>query len=261
MEKFNQAIQQESTIMEAGQSLEAMFDEAEKNRISIESFKGSGVFPDRIIDADMAHVLKLQESYRRIADKQTPQERAIHEEAKTIEKMLPHTIREAGWLGEVDTILASVYDDYVNGVDTIIQIRKPGAGTFGMEMDLTSSRNEMMEKIKEATQRLRTRGPSVVKYYDSPTTGKVGSVQLPRIIFGDSRNIMTDFATIAAEAYSDTPNMKAREQLRTHKLRDDFINVLKYQLDYFGKISRDLGYKEYSKQHYDLLSYISGLGL
>lgn len=246
----------DSSIIELGQTLESRFEQAELRRIKIESFKGFGIFSDEEIDRDVKYVLDRTNSFKLSAQKMTGTERRIHDEAKIIETLLPYIIHDYKWLGDVEMLYASTYDDLHNGFDAIAQIKGLNGENFGFEIDFTSSLQEMMNKIKKGEEIMKVKGPSVVKYYDSSKTGKIGNVQMPRIAFGDSRLVLSEFSAIVAEAYTDPKNEKAREELRRHKIRSHFVESVKFQLNANGKIAKSLGFTEYSKQHAVILKHI-----
>lgn len=255
-ERFILPDQTSSDIIEVGHELEPRFEEIAKLRIKPETFRGVKFFTDEEIDRDLAFVEEAESKFSDMAKSSPEALTKINMNAQVIEMMLPLVMQDYNWLGD-DTkmIYTSRYDDIANGIDSVAQLMKPEeTWNIGMEIDFTSSESERKDKIRKIADKIAGGHISSVKYFDSPSTGKIKKMKMPKIAFGTSLNEMTDFVEIVSEAYVGKNPDSARAELRKHKMRDKFIELAYQQLKVFGSMAEQAGNEGYARMHSSLVN-------
>lgn len=247
--------QSTSEVIEVGRELSDELDKIRRSRINPETFRGVKFFTDQEIDSDLAHVDAKERGFKERAQFHTPEQRVINDNAEVIEVMMPMIIRDFDWLGaNTNIIYTSRYDDIVNGIDSVAQLMEPNESwNIGMEIDFTSSEEEMKDKIKKIETRLQDGKISSVKYFDSPTTGKLKNLKMPKIAFGISGKEMGDFVSIIADAYLSRNKESAQKELRNHRMKSRFIELTTNQLREFSKITTEAGNTTNARLHQGLL--------
>lgn len=115
-----------------------------------------------------------------------------------IESFLSYYIEMSNWLGETAmTSRPTSYDDYVNGVDVIVEFdtgennftRHPGRVIF--KIDLTCSASRAIEKIKLNIRRVWSQNNLVIKYFESQVDGFRGIFEgaIPIVIGVNESNL------------------------------------------------------------------------
>lgn len=244
-----------SEIMEVGDELSGELDQIRQARINPETFKGAQFFNDEEIDADLAYVEEREKYFEEKYRSYTPEQRIIRENAEVIEVMMPMIIRDFDWLGNnTNIIYTSRYDDIANGIDSVAQLMEPkDTWNVGMEIDFTSSEAEMSDKILKIEARIKEGKMSFVKYFDSPTTGKLRNIKMPKVAFGAPAKEINDFVSIVADAYLSKNKQSAQAELRRHKLKDRFIELTVNQLREFGRVAMESGSIENARMHHSIL--------
>ncbi|MEK7463845.1 MAG: hypothetical protein AAB610_01850 [Patescibacteria group bacterium] len=246
-------------IIEVGESMAKILEKIRSLRIDPLSFKGIKGFNEEKIDRDAAFIARVEEKYTLKAGTFDHTEEKVHAEAKIVETMMPMIIRDFDWLGpDTDIIFTSLYDDVANGIDSVVQF--PGEGmesNLGMEVDFASSEAEMMAKILKIGQSLEKGIVSSVEYFDSPSSGKIKGVKMPKIAFGATGKEMGNLAEVVADAYlSPVRKELAQAELRNHAMKKRFISLAANQLKEFGAIAEKAGHGEISRLHRNVLEIL-----
>lgn len=256
-------VQATSEIIEVGKELGDKLDKFRQSRINLETFKGAKFFSDQEIDANLAYVDTKEKEFDEKAQLYTPEQRVIRDNAEVIEVMMPMIIRDFDWLGKnTNLIYTSRYDDIANAIDSVAQLMEPNeTWNIGMEIDFTSSEEEMKDKIRKIEARIKEGRISSVKYFDSPTTGKLKNLKMPKIAFGAPGREMNDFVSVVADAYLSKNKESAQKELRNHKMKDRFIQLTANQLREFGKVAIEAGSVENALLHHGVLERFKQRGL
>ncbi len=252
-----------SDIIEVGKGLSEQFEDIKRSRINPEDFRGVKFFTDDEIDTDLAFVERKEKAFEEEAVDSPPEQKIQYENAQVIEAMFPMVIRDFDWLGQNTNIVwTSRYDDIAFGIDSVAQIMEPNESwNVGMEIDFTSSENEMMGKVKEIESRMQNGRMCSVKYFDSPSTGKRKNMKMPKIAFGAPRSEVENFISVVADAYLSKNKESAQNELRNHKLKKRFLELTGNQLKAFGGVAMDVGNMEYARFHAHVFERLKKRGL
>lgn len=253
----------QSEVMEIGQALESLLNGMRNSRINPENFRGSEHFSGEEIDEDLAFVERKKEEFRLRKDRTSPENKIVFANGEILEVMWPLIIRDFDWLGQNTSIIAaSTYDDMTHGIDYFAQLKEQNETyNLGMEFDFTSSIPELQDKIKGIAAKISQGKPCVMKYFDSPSTGKLKNVMMPKIAFGVSPSETSQLIEIVASAYLGKNQEPARRALREHKLKKVFIDLVKKQLQQYSMLATRADNEEYANLHNKLLERFKQRGL
>lgn len=252
---FEKQQEPSSDIIEVGKELGERLEQIRQSRIRPETFRGTGLFTDEEIDSDLALVERKEEEFRKQSESQIPEQAVIRKNADILEVMLPMVVQDFNWLGEnTNLIYTSRYDDIARGIDSVAELIDPTrTQNVGMEIDFTSSEEEMKEKIKRIGSRIESGQISSVKYFDSPQTGKKKEMEMPKIAFGAPMRDMNEFVSVVAEAYLGKRRESAKREIQNHKLKDRFIELTARQLQEFGTLAAGVGNIPNALLHHNVL--------
>ena len=254
----------QSELLEIGQALAEEIEHEEEKRIQLEDFRNAQYFQDSgEIDRDLAFIERKKAEFEGRETDSPPEVKKMHENARMIELLLPLAIKEYGWLGEnTDVVYTSLYDDYVNGVDSVVQMMEPDeTRNLGMEIDFTSSEAEMEDKIKRIGASIQDGKITQVKYFDSLATGKLRNLKMPKIAFGAPMNDIIDFANTFLEARKDPGSEALRKAAANHPLKHKFLKYSAGQLQEFGRIAAEAGNIQLALLHHNVLETMKKRGL
>ena len=260
---FEKQQESSSEIIEVGKELSEKLEQIRQSRIRPETFRGIGLFADEEIDSDLAFVERKEEEFRKQSEFQPPEQAVIRKNADILEVMLPMVVQDFNWLGKnTNLIYTSRYDDIARGIDSVAQFMEPNeAFNVGMEIDFTSSEEEMKDKIMRIGSRIESGQMSSVKYFDSPQTGKKKEMEMPKIAFGAPMRDMNEFVSVVAEAYLGKKRESAKREIQNHKLKNKFIELTAKQLQEFGTLATKAGHRDNAKLHSDVLERFKQRGL
>lgn len=224
--------------------LQALFEkdiiEIEKKIINPRAFRGVKYFTDEEIESDIAEAERLNELFLNEIKTLSFEEQQVKVNGRLIEKLFPDVIERYGWLGEnIKMIYTSLYDDYKRKVDSVAQIvDNKNPNHVGFEIDFTSSEKEREEKSAAAFEALRSGWIYKVKYFDSPLTGKLKNLKMPRVIFGVPFNTARDFADLYVEERMGGGSNVLTKKIAKHPLRETFIKYTTNQLQNYAELAQ-----------------------
>jgi len=252
----------QSELFEIGQAMAEEIEQAEKERIQLEDFRGAKYFNDEEIDRDIAFTKRKKSEFEEREANSPPEVKKMCENARIIELFLPMAIKDFNWLGEnTNVVQTSTYDDYANGVDSVVQMMEPDeTRNLGMEIDFTSSLAEMEDKIKKIGSSIQEGNVTRVKYFDSPATGKLKNLKMPKIAFGAPFNEIIDFADAFVEAKKNQ-SKESKKAIENHPLKKKFIEYTANQLQEFGRLAAEAGNIELALLHHNVLETMKSRGL
>ena len=253
----------QSELFEIGQALAEDIERAEKERIQLEDFRGAKYFTDEEIDRDIAFTKIKKSEFEEREANSPPEVKKMRENARIIELFLPMAIKDYDWLGEnTNVIQTSTYDDYANGVDSVVQMMEPNeTRNLGLEIDFTSSIAEMEDKIKRIGTSIQEGKVARVKYFDSLATGKLKNLKMPKIAFGAPFNEIMDFADAFVEARKNPQSEGLRKAVMDHPLKNKFLEYTANQLQEFGRLAAEAGNIELALLHHNVLETMKSRGL
>lgn len=152
-------------------------------RIAIESFRGVPGYTDEEIDGDIKKSQALEKKF----DSRNP----VKETAKVLEACL--SLQSKQLFGhEVEVIVPSSYDDFVNGVDVILAFKDTrGESTFAAAVDVTFG--DVSGKFERALTDIENDTAGTIKYLDTGTyKGRKDGV--PRLVIGLEQGSVRELA-------------------------------------------------------------------
>ncbi|MDD5165372.1 MAG: hypothetical protein PHG25_02435 [Candidatus Pacebacteria bacterium] len=189
MEKFNQ---EHDSTQQLLKDIEAQAEKITESRINPLDFKGHPFFKDEEIEDDLR---RCQEKEIKIADQRlqlTPEQLLEIERGVSAEYTFRQALENHGWLADkVTTIVASQFDDYFKGIDSIAQIDL-GPGRYehiGFALDFSTSIEDLGNKLRHTFDAIDKGYSPSVKYFDSEKTGKLKNFRVPRIVIGGSKEV------------------------------------------------------------------------
>lgn len=155
--------------------------------IDIDSFRD--LYGEAVVDTDNAEVKRLREIFAR-NEKTVLPNGVTFEQVKQLseisESFLLRGLNEAKWVPYCGGIKTSEYDDYINGIDLVLEFQKADnpASHIGLGVDVTFS-NNLTRKIAKVKQEITTGRLASVKYFDSPNSHIRGQLrQVPHGVVG-----------------------------------------------------------------------------
>ncbi len=181
--------------------------------------------------ADIALVSNLRDE---IARRETSTEdRQIARVSAVLEGMMMDQIECADWLGpNMFTQFASEYDDYMNGIDIIVERENDQGNTVtGIAIDVTRGHKSMEKKIQRIGQEVRQGTLSRIKYFRSEKSPHRGEVNLvPRVVVGVSNVTLEK----AVRQWVDGANA----ELATDRIQLVILEEICMQLDVYRTLAR-----------------------
>jgi methylglyoxal synthase len=250
-------------LLEIGQALGEDIERVEKQRIQIEAFRGVKHFTDEEIDSDLDFVKRKKALYDKREANDPDEFKKVQEKAHIIELVLPMAIHDYDWLGKnTNIVYTSPYDDIQNRVDSVAQLMEPGeTRNLGMEIDFTSSEPEMADKIRRIGAEIEEGKITKVKYFDSPATGKLKNLKMPKIVFGVPMNEATDLADLLVQARKDPKSESVRKAIENHAVKKKFLEYVANQLSEFGRMAAEAGNIPHAVLHHNVLEAMRKRGL
>jgi hypothetical protein len=193
-----------------------------------------GIYPEEEIRKDLSQVHKLESQFQQ-------RESSFDQENKKIADILEAIVLEHGmesyWFGEdARTRKTSKYDDYVNGVDLVVEFGDEPESPLGLAVDVTFSQDSM-KKFERNRMQIERGELSMVKYYHSELTGKRKKLDyLPYVVIGASKKTVLELA-----------EMQLHKQWRTfsrHPFQIRILHQIKAQLEVSAIYANRLNTKE-----------------
>jgi len=205
------------------------------------------------VDSDLAYVAEMERifamSYKDLSDV----ERIIHEMAKAFEMIVSQQIESSNWLGETAmTVQASKYDDFRNGVDTIVKLDNKEASThLALAIDVTASTGlqKKFDRIKsEIDNGVLTR----VKYFVSESMDVRGEKKnVPRVVIGADREKIIDLI--------DKWVKKDNKALAQHVIQAVVLEEIITQLEAFAKYAELVEQTNAAEAYKKALAILTGI--
>jgi hypothetical protein len=216
---------------------EKIIEDIEKSRINPDDFRNNRHFDAGDIDADLSHCQNLHGIFDDQKKRYTAEQQAQYERGLAAEYTLRHAIEEHGWLSEnIHVIVTSVYDDYVRGIDSVMQIVL-GEGRYehlGFAIDFASGAENVGDKIRRTFDMIDQGYAPSVKYFDSPKTGQLKNFKVPRIIVGGGPENLQRLAAYSAEILNDSGiSDRVKESIKTDPFRAILFGEIEAQLSVF----------------------------
>lgn len=154
---------------------------------------------------------------------------------------------EHGWIPNSLVWKTSKYDDYVNGVDFIIETQNR---EFSLATDITFSHTQSLEKkLQRIKEKINKGELPEITFYDSTNGDK--NIILPHVILA----VEKDQIMGALKMWADGDNTL----LDKHPIKAKTLLELEAQLEAFAMYAKKLGKRDISSAYNDMLSQIQKL--
>lgn len=179
------------------------------------------------IDADK---LKAQELENTFQARLTPEQRELKKIADIFEALLLWHGEQSEWLGRsVATMKTSRYDDYVNGIDAVVEFQEVAPGTasyVGLATDVTFS-EDTTNKFDRIFSHIDGEKLGVVKYFHSRHMNFHGQLsKIPEVVIGIEKGTVLELAELWAE--------KRFKELAEHPVQIMILTQIREQLATFA---------------------------
>jgi len=221
--------------------------------IDIDSFRD--LYGEEVVEADAAAVQRLRERFARDEKTVLPNGvtfEQIRQLSEISESFLLKGLNEAKWVPYCGGIKTSEYDDYMNGIDLVLEFQKADhpASHIGLGVDVTFS-NNLTRKIAKVKQEISAGRLASIKYFDSPNSHIRGQLrQVPRGIVGFDLDALHRISNYH-KAHGEMP---ANDPLRSVAFHQLSMQMRKFA-DYAEKInSPSLSTLQRTSKFVDLLT-------
>jgi hypothetical protein len=204
-----------------------------------ETFKRDGIDPLAFTPPyDTADVLRDIAKAHDLERKFNAEERVHKLYADAFEGVIYENIELQDWLGRsARTIKTSQYDDYVNGVDLMVEFEHDDrfVSHLGLGVDVTFGTASMEKKFARIREEIAAGKLGTVKYFASEQSPHKGMYQnLPRVIVGVERDHVVELAA----RWMD-PRLRAG--LKDHPVQAILIDEIAAELEYFRRYALRTG--------------------
>jgi len=233
-------------------------------RINPENFRGHSHYTEEEIQSDIEKVRVKQNRTK----SNTPAEMQFLSVAKFVEAGIIEAIKDAKWFGDsVKCIRPALYDDFFNGIDSILEFTESPEQSngrpkcTGLSIDFTTSHEEAGRKFMDTILRLLEKGPSKIKYFETTDSNgnvlRLKNLKLPRIIVECSGELLMDTEEILLayeELNHDSTSLKRVENCRFRFVMiKEILMQLRFIADIFAKLEIPDVYRLYqqSLEHFE----------
>lgn len=169
------------------------------------------------IMSDLTYVESLKEKFETNDTQQT---------AKVLEAILYEQIELSNWLGEnAETFKTSEYDDFVNGVDMIVEFNDDESTShLALGVDITFGSKAVAKKFERIKKEIEADNLARIKYFESH--GFKGALQqLPRVVIGVEKETVNQLAGLWIQ--------HKKTELAKHEVQAIIVAEIISQLDAF----------------------------
>lgn len=150
--------------------------------------------------------------------------------ADVMEGILYEHIEQSNWFGETaSTIKTSLYDDYVNHVDLIVEFEEESKALshLGLAIDVTFGTTAMQKKFDTIREEILSGKLTEVKYFESERSPHKGLYRkLPRVVIGVEREHVIELAALWLDP-------KRKKEFAVHPIQKVILQEIASQLDQF----------------------------
>lgn len=184
-------------------------------------------YEEAIVKRDVARAEKLRAKY----ETDEPHKKY----ADVMEGILYEQIELSNWFGEsASTIKTSLYDDYVNHVDLIVELKEEAKAHayLGLAIDVTFGTTAMQKKFDTIRSEILSGKLTEVKYFESEHSPHKGLYQkLPRVVIGVEREHIIELAAMWLDP-------KRKKELATHPIQKIILEEIASQLEGFREFAQ-----------------------
>ncbi len=217
---------------------EKMHQKAEKlieeSRINEEDLRG--LYGEQV-SSDITRVARLEKQFSSRENGETAEMKKV---ADIFEALILDCGELSNWLGEnAFTIKTSRFDDYVNGIDMVIEFRDEealSASYLGVAADVTFT-SDPAKKFERIREHIDKGELGKVKYFTSEHMNIAGQLsKLPEVVIGASKKTVMELAELWLE--------RKQEELAKHYAQVMVLRQIKDQLETFSLYAGSVGQDE-----------------
>ncbi len=184
------------------------------------------LYGDTNVNRDLNRVKELKDIFEK---NNTKAEKESSKLATILETLIHEQINISKWFGpNARSLRPSEFDDYINGIDGIIEFRYPNAGMaflgLGIDVTYTQELDKKFARIKEELDSGKLAEIKYLKSSDSSLRGKV--TDIPRVVVGADGETASDLA----RAW-----FKKNPALKNDRFRIQLLLEIQMQLETFSK--------------------------
>lgn len=227
--------------------------EAFRGRLEEKDFIGRPPYNRADIEADLALVAEEEARHKRV---DTPQDIENLEVAELFEAVVLWNSEQAEWLGgRATTIKTSKYDDYINGIDMLVEFREErSASHLGLSADVTFSGDPRIiaKKFAHLRAKIKEGVLSQIKYFHSDRTNFDGQLsKVPEVVIGVGRRMVEELGNL----WVDGKN----KALAEHRAGVMILWQMEAELKVFAGYAKSIGQHEAERIYRDRLALIQGI--
>ncbi len=182
---------------------------------------------------DIDRVSRLEEEFKRKETRESAENKKF---AEILEAIISQHGELSEWFGSnATTICASKFDDFVNGVDMIVEFNQgedSGVSHLALGMDVTFT-SDTTAKFDRLRSQIESGGLTNMKYFSSERLGIVGKMdKIPEVIIGVDRRMVQELMDLWLANDNDA--------LANHRVQVMILEEIKAQLTTFAMYARSL---------------------
>lgn len=158
--------------------------------------------------------------------------------ADVIEGIFYEHIEQSNWFGETaSTIKTSLYDDYINHVDLIVEFEDEvkSISHLGLAIDVTFGTTAMRTKFDKIREEILSGKLTEVKYFESDRSRHKGLYQkLPRVVIGVERDHVIELAALWLDP-------KRKKEFASHPIQKVILQEMTSQLEWSIRFAKTGG--------------------
>lgn len=207
----------------------------ESSAIDMGSFRD--LYGDERVGADEKEVRRLRARFARADQRILPggaTQEQVHKLSVISESFLLRGLNEGDWVPYCGAIKTTEYDDFVNGVDLVLEYKKAEdpASHLGLAIDVTFSK-DLERKLSKIKEEIAKGTLTRIKYFDSPNSHIRGELRgIPRGVVGfdtDTMNRISEYR----KTYGEMP--------KNDPLRSVSFHQLSMQMRTFAEYAEEIG--------------------
>lgn len=217
-------------------------------------------FADVRSKEEIEHDKKLEEHLPALFAKETTLEMEERKRWATVFEAIVHNHVELDdWLGSgARTVRPSRYDDYTNGVDTIVEFggeknTEGGESHLALAVDVAYGAS-LTSKLDRIKREIESGNLTTVKYFKSEDGTHKGTLShVPRVVIGAELGTVKELAeswTHMARGESEQRKGHKRD-LSEHPMQLQMLDEIRVQLSAFRNYAEHVGHHEAARVYYD----------
>lgn len=214
--------------------VDKVLERSRKEQVRISETDFIDFYGKEQVEKNLRAVLGLK---REFDDSTTQEDLDAKKLADVLEFIMNKQIELSDWLGEdVYTYKTSYYDDWVNGVDTLLEFNREEnpASYMGIAFDITYS-DHLHKKLNRIKDEIDNGQMATIKYFKSENedfTGKLSNI--PRLVIGADRKTIDELMELELAK----KNKELGEYFLQYQIIDEIITQLVFFSEYATRIGK-----------------------